>query len=256
MIVSTLKTVIVDDEHHAIENLKMVLEQYGFLEVVGEAQQVDDAVNSINKLKPDVVFLDINLSGSTGFDVLDRVKYRGFDLVFVTAYNQHAIRAFDYGAINYLLKPLKERAVHDTVMRLLEFQNPMDNEAIERIFRRLKQEERLPQIRRLTFNSATGIIFKSSSDVLFFRANGNFTIMHLVTGDKVVLDHALKHIEIKLDGLEFYRIHNHTLINCSQISVYNSKTGIVGLKDGTVLEVAFRRRGPFLRYLKGQIIAV
>lgn len=200
-----LKAIIVDDERLARRELRALLADFDEISVIGEAENLSETVALIEQENPDVVFLDIQLSGENGFDLLEKIEKK-FELIFVTAYDEFAIRAFEINALDYLLKPVNPE-------RLLK--------AVERLLRGEKTSR--PMIRpldyddRLFLDSGEKSCFLLISDISHICASGDYTEIFSSSGHKFLLEKPLREWETRLPEKHFMRIHRSTIINLNEI---------------------------------------
>ena len=196
-----LTAIIVDDERLARRELRSLLSDFEEISVIGEAENLTEAVNLIETGQPDVVFLDIHLSGETGFDLLDKVE-KNFKLIFVTAFDEFAIRAFEINALDYLLKPVNPERLGKTLERLLETE-----EKPEIVSRKLEYGDRL----FIEIGERSG--FLKISGIKCICADGDYTHVFTDDGRKHLVTKPLKEWEDRLPEKYFVRIHRSTIVN-------------------------------------------
>lgn len=239
---------IVDDEQHCTDRLLGLLKPYGHKVTTVCFDKADEAVKGIETCKPDIVFLDVQLNGKTGFDVLSAVSYRNFCLVFTTAYEQYAIEAFKVSAIDYLLKPVAaddfQQAMHKSFERLEQGQL---NERIAVMFSQLSKEN---SAQRITIPFKDGYSFLKIRDIVRCEAEVNYTHIFTSDGKKHTVSKSLKHFEELLSRRGFFRIHNAHLINLDCVKSY-AKSGYVTLLDNTKLQISVRRKEAFMKICSG-----
>lgn len=257
-----LRAVIVDDEELARKNLAMMLETYcPEIDVIGEASDKDEAKSIIESSSPDVVFLDIRMpSGAEGFELLDMIEQRNFLVVFVTAFKDYAIRAFQANAVHYLLKPIDDedlRAAVDKVIATKETfsSNPGNYEdyfkSLQNLADRLVHNK---STNRIAISHTKGVKIVDEDSITYLEANGNCTMIHFKDGSRYLDTRTLKIYEEILDEDKFYRVHKSHIVNMSCIKEYISEDGhIVELNDGTQLPVARNRVSAFLKTIKGVV---
>ncbi len=204
-----LQVLIVDDERLARRALRSALEEQGGVEVVAEARTVDEAAAAIRKQAPDVVFLDIQMRGETGFDLLDHI-HQPLCVVFVTAYDEYAVRAFEVNALDYLLKPVDPARLAEALRRVRDSEGtlPKTSDEDADAFRYddlfFYEEGRRPQ-------------FICIRDIVFIRAAGNYTELHLAGGAMVLTSVTLSRWEERLPGDHFARIHRSTIAGVDKV---------------------------------------
>jgi two-component system, LytTR family, response regulator len=205
-----IKAVIIEDEPPAIENLKYYLKDYP-IKIIGSAFRLSEAVEIITREKPDVVFLDINLSGENGFDLLNKIEVN-LKIVFVTAYNEYAVRAFEVNALDYLLKPLSKQRIGKTVNRVLE------GTASE------------TQVNKLTFDDTIFLsdnnkaCFVKVKDICYIEADSCYSKIFLSNGNEKVITKTLKKWEETLPDNDFVRVHRSYLLNINRIKEIKKRT--------------------------------
>ncbi len=207
-----IKTVLVEDEPHSLERLREVLQGAPDLDIVGEATDGLSAIELINELQPELVFLDIHMPGCNGFEVLSRLSCRPM-VVFVTAFDQFALKAFEASAVDYLLKPSSRERILQSVARVLERKKPVDAHLLDALRSALGKPQYL---RRFLVKIGEEILVVPERDVLCFQAEDKY--VNLVTeGRTFVTDFTLKDLEQRLDPECFARIHKSTIVALSRV---------------------------------------
>ena len=216
-----LRTVIVEDEQPSLQRMKDLLAGFGEIELVGTAQDGQEAVELIDRLEPDLAFLDIQLPVFTSFEVLDRIRHRP-QVIFVTAYDEYAIRAFEENAIDYLMKPTTHDKINRAIARIRENQLVLDANLISSLKHAL-QPKRFCE--RYSVRVGDEILFIPSDEVYWFHAADKYIFLH--TFDKeYILDTSLKRLEKELDPDVFVRIHKSTIVSIKMVN--RIKRGITG----------------------------
>lgn len=237
-----LKAIIVDDELHARENLRYLIKEYcPEIEVVGTADGVESAADLFKEVKPQIIFLDIRMpSGAEGFDLLSKLEGEKFDVIFVTAFKDYAIRAFERRALHYILKPIDESDLRETVDRLLERRK---NTEIFENYNNLSSEvivDTNPV--RLTIHHSKGIKIVEISNIQFLESSGNCTLLHFKDGNEYLDTRTLKIYEAILPS-HFYRVHRSYMINMHESSeVLHGDEQVVILKSGSKIPIARERK--------------
>jgi two-component system LytT family response regulator len=196
-----LTAIIVDDERLARRELRSLLSEFAEISIIGEAENLTEAVNLIQNQKPDVIFLDIQLQNENGFDLLEKVE-KDFKLIFVTAFDEFAIRAFEINALDYLLKPVNPERLAKTLERLLE-----TDEKPEKNWRKLEYED------RLFIEIGERSKFLKISSIKCICADGDYTQIFTDDGKKHLVTKPLKEWEDRLPEKFFVRIHRSTIVN-------------------------------------------
>lgn len=235
---------VIDDEQHCTDRLLALLEPYKDKIETICFDTVDGAIKGIETLHPNIVFLDVQLHDKTGFDVLSSISNRNFCLIFTTAYEQYAIEAFKFSAIDYLLKPIAKDDFENAIRKAFERveQNQL-NERINVLFSHLYKE---PTIKRISIPTKEGYNFLNITDIVRCEADVNYTHIFTIDSIKHTVSKPLKHFEGLLSNHKFFRIHNSHLINLNHVKSY-AKSGYVTLLDNTKLEISIRRKEEFIK---------
>lgn len=241
-----MKAIIVDDEKNSCETLKTLLHDFcANVQVEQVCQTIDEAVVAISKHGPDVVFLDINMKGENGFDLLEKVRPIDFEIVFATAYSEYAIKAFKFSAIDYLLKPIDIEELKSTVARVASKKVSKQKEKYEQLIQNLKPANR--EFHKLALPSATGLTFVKTSDIIYCEADSNYTTFFLTDGTKIIVSRTLKEYEELLKAHRFFRIHHSYLVNLDAIKQYvRGDGGQVIMTNHATLDVSKRKKEDFL----------
>lgn len=235
---------IIDDEQHCIDHLVNLLRPHGEDMEVVSFSTMDEAIKGIDTLRPDVVFLDVQLHNKTGFDVLSSVTHRDFSLIFTTAFEKYAIEAFKFSAIAYLLKPVDPEDFEFALQKA--FDKAEQAQLHDRINVLLSHISRENSPKRISVPHKEGYIFLMIEDIVRCQADINYTHIFTSAGKKYTASKTLKHFEKLLEGQHFFRIHNSHLINLHHVTSYH-KNGYAILKDGLKLEVSTRRKEAFIK---------
>jgi two-component system LytT family response regulator len=229
------------------------------IDVIGEAGNKNESKDIIESSQPDVVFLDIRMpSGSEGFELLEMIEERNFLVVFVTAFKDYAIKAFQANAVHYLLKPIDDEDLRIAVDKLIAtketFTNNPDN--YETYFSSLQNlADRLLKNKsnnRIAISHTKGVKIIEEADLAYLEASGNCTMLYFKDGTRYLDTRTLKVYEEILDDTAFYRIHKSYIVNMDMIKEYLSEDGhIIELKNNVQLPVARNRVSAFLKTLKG-----
>lgn len=259
--IMNLRAVIVDDEDLARKNLAMMLEDYcPEIDVIGEASDKEEAKSIIESSNPDVVFLDIRMpSGSEGFELLESMENRNFLVVFVTAFKDYAIRAFQANAAHYLLKPIDDEDLRLAVDKIIATketftQNPGNYEAYFHSLQNLADRLlRNKETKRIAISHSKGVKIVEEDSIAYLEASGNCTMIYFKDGTRYLDTRTLKIYEEILDDKQFYRVHKSHIINMDMIKEYLSENGhIIVLKNDVQLPVARNRVSAFLKTVKGR----
>jgi two-component system LytT family response regulator len=226
-----IRVVIVDDEKKSILTLSKLLNVYcPHVKVIGTAQTVSESIETINFLKPDLVFLDISLPDGDGFDILENVDHRSFEVIFITASDKFAIKAFEFSAIHYLLKPINFKELQHAVERFEQIKG--DNLLNEKIS--ILKESLNKNYKKIILPSFEGLIMKDIDDIIRCEADSNYTIFLFTNKEKLLVSKSLNNFEKILADINFCRIHNKHLVNLKYVTKYiKGKAGYVIMQDGS-----------------------
>ncbi|MEM9894794.1 MAG: LytTR family DNA-binding domain-containing protein [Bacteroidota bacterium] len=246
----SIRTLVIDDESAFIGNLESILQSRdSSLELVGDARSVEEGLQKIDELEPELVFLDIQMEDGTGFDLLDRCERKDFKVIFVTAYDQYAIEAFRFSAVDYLLKPVVstdlwssvDRAVANIEKSRVELQI---NVLMENIHSLSKEKK------KLVLREADVLHVVRLEEILWCAADGSYTAFHLEGGTKIIVSQHLKEFEEILDKNGFFRAHRSYLVNVNKIRKFDKREGgIIYLDGGSALPVSVRKKEKLLQIL-------
>lgn len=231
-----LKTVIVDDERLARNKLRSMLSEYPQIEVVAEADSVQSAVRAIEGARPEVIFLDIQMPGESGFDLLHRLGHT-CKIIFVTAFDEYAIRAFEVNALDYLLKPVNPERLARSIARLSAPESPAHKSG-----RALEYDDHL----FLTVAGRPG--FLKVSAIQHISAAGPYSEIFTAGGEKALVLKPLKEWEGRLPAKSFCRIHRSTIVNIERVERvekwlnYSYRVYLLGLKEPFVMSRRYAAR--------------
>ncbi len=246
-----IKALIIDDEQKA----RNILDHYvkNFLPEITEVRQadsVDSALEILKTYEPGIVFLDVEMPHKNGFDFLTALKEPAFDVIFTTAYNQYAIQAIRFSALDYLLKPVDPDELKAAVTRHQEKKESAQEK--KQLFDNLVQNIDKKEIRdfRIAVPSNEGVYFFTIDEILRLEADRSYTHIHLVGKRPFIASKTLKHFEEMLDEFQFIRTHKSHLVNPRHITRVSNDNEFVLLTDGSKVEVSRRKKDDVLQQLK------
>jgi len=251
---SVLKSIIVDDELKSRENLRMMLASFcDNVEVVAACQSVAEAVDAIKQFRPDIVFLDVQMRGETGFDLLKVLENVSFEVIFTTAHSEYALQALRFSAIDYLLKPIDIEDLQKAIAKVEKKQPGNFADKLEHLLENLKGGN--SENYKLALPIADGLMFIKAKEIMYCKASGNYTEIFMDGGKKHLVSRQLKEYDDMLQGHNFFRIHHSYLINLNYIKSYvRGEGGYVIMNDNTSIDVSRRKKEAFMeRVGKGQI---
>lgn len=242
-----LKTIIIDDEPDCVKILALQLQQHcDVVEVVATCTDSQLGLLNIQKLKPDLVFLDIEMPRMNGLQLLEQLEDISFSLVFVTAYDRYAVQAFRYSAIDYLLKPVETDELLDAVQKVSSLHRT-SNSQINYLKEQLVEGEN-KQPSRLALPYQNGVTFVELTSILYCEADSNYTKFTLIDGQTYLVAKTLREIQITLESSHFLRIHRQYLVNLNEI------TQVVQKAEGLFVELLHQYCYPVSRSQKDRLI--
>ena len=246
-----LKAIVVEDERHCLNRLQELLGKYhGFIALKGMASTVSEAKAVIIKGSPDVVFLDVQLHDRTGFELLRELPNIDFEVIFTTAFNQYALEAFKFSALDYLLKPIAEndlKVAIEKLKRKISLQEISDKMGV--LFHNL-EKNKTADFQKIAVPTVEGLSMITISDIVRCQSDSNYTHLYIRGGKKLTVAKTLKHFELLLKKHHFYRSHQSHLINLAYVDKYiKGKGGYALMGDGSRIEIAVRRKEEFLKML-------
>lgn len=243
-----LRTILIEDEPRSLKTLETMLQPYkDVLKIVGMYSSPVEALQEIHKLSPDLVFLDIEMPKLNGFEFLDRINNISFNVIFTTAYDQFAIRAFKYSAVGYLLKPIDaddlkivlDKVVSTEIKKLLPVQMEILRQAIQGTVNVKEQKVALP--------AADGLLFVPVQDIVRCESDNNYTKVFFTNRDKMLICRTLKDIEELLGESHFFRAHHSHLVNMNHLKKYvKADGGYLMMDDNTEIPISKSRKDDFL----------
>jgi two-component system, LytTR family, response regulator len=244
-----LKAILVDDELPSLQNLEQKLIEFcPDIHIIASAQKPEDAIQLIEQMHPDVVFLDIEMPRMNGFKMLEEIKEKDFDIVFTTAYNHYAIDAVRISAFDYLVKPIAIKDLQDSVARLLKAQSKQTPEKLDVLRQNLSDSR--SQSDKITISTNEGVEFFEINQIIRIESSSNYSKIFFKDGKNMLVTKLLKDFEEILLPYRFFRIHNSHLINLSYIKKYiRGDGGQVVMQNNEVIDVSRRKKEEFLKLI-------
>lgn len=244
-----LKAIIIDDEEGARFTLSTLLEEYcPNISIIAQCSNVPEGVLAINKHTPDIVFLDIEMPEYNGFELVEFFKIVDFEIIFVTAYSQYAIRAFEVSAVDYLLKPVEIEQLQAAVEKASQKRSQAN------IMQRLdlmKSTYNGDEIKKIALPMSDGLMFVDVSDIVLFEADRAYTHVFLKNGSKITVSKPMRTFEDILENRQFiFRPHRSHLININYIKKYVRGDGMIFMDNGVALPISRERKQEFEALLK------
>jgi two-component system LytT family response regulator len=237
-----MKTVIIDDEINARQTIrKMIDQECEGVDVIGEAGDVKNGLQIINNYKPDVVLLDIQLPDGSGFDLLDKLENYDFKLIFITAFEEYAVKAFKFSSIDYLLKPFDPDEVKKSITRAKEVMAKEDTQLKLNAF--LSNIENISkEVKKIVLKTSESIHLVNVQDIIRCQADCNYTYFYLYGGKKLVVSKTLKEFDTMLTPYGFFRVHQSHLVNLNYLDHFKKENENIVLKDQTSVPVSHRKK--------------
>lgn len=248
---SEIKAIIVDDEQHCIDALKTMLQKKcPEVTVLGGVNSVKDARDMIAELQPDVVFLDVEMPHQNGFELLKLFDKITFDVIFTTAYEQYALKAIKFNALDYLLKPFSVKELQDAISKCVSRRNgpvaELQTSPIEVFLQNMKTLHQTHK--KIALPTINGLVFMPVQQIVRCESTGNYTRIFFTDKKNLMVSRPLKEFEELLTDVDFFRVHNSHLINLQQMQSYiQGEGGFALMSDGTQVEVSRRRKADFLK---------
>lgn len=249
-----LSAIIVDDEGKARRILESFLIEYcPQIQIMAIVEDVPRAVKAIQKFKPDVVFLDIEMPGYNGFQLLDFFDEIDFEIIFATAYSEFALKAFQVSAIDYLLKPIQ---IDQLVAAVQKLEKIHGNSLIRQRLQTLQQNLEEYKIKKIVLPLSEGSLFVELKDILYLKAEGSYASIYLKDGSKLMVSKNLRECEDQLTPEEgFFRTHRSFLVNTAHIkSISNDATEAIMTNQANII-ITRERKIDFLNYMKHKQLA-
>jgi two-component system LytT family response regulator len=240
---------ILDDEKHCRQVLETLLKKYcSEVNYIASYADPAEALAAVKAIKPDLVLLDIEMPGMSGFEWLNQCESRHFEVVFTTAYNEYAIKAIKHSALDYLLKPVDKEELIAAVEKATRTKEVMPDKRIQQLLDTLSCAQ---TNRRFAVSTLEGLTLINADEIVYVRSEGSYT--HFVFADqrKMIISKTLKEIEEVLPAQDFFRIHHSYLINMRYLKQYiRGEGGEVIMKNGDIIPVSRNKKQEFLNLLE------
>lgn len=236
-----MKIAIVDDEVHCIESLTLHLNNlFPEMGIVYKSNEPKKALFEIPQINPDLIFLDVEMPGMNGFELLEQLSDQHFDVIFTTAYSKYAVKAFKAKAVDYLLKPIDEQELKDAVQQWKNTKKTAfgnSSKKVEELLNHLKSEGFLKT--KIAIPVADGIDFEHVEDIMYCQSQSNYSTFHFSDGRKTIVSKTIKEIEKTMAPYSFQRVHRSFLINPDYMKKYNrGDGGYLVMDDDQVIPVS------------------
>lgn len=236
-----IKAILIDDEDFIREDVREKISEYFPTEIVivAEASNVADGVEAVNKFEPDLLLLDINMDDGTGFDMIQQSSYKDFDVIFITGFDNHAIKAIKVGALDYILKPIDDDEFRDAVGKAIASKKIDPN--LEKLIEVSSEYFKGASKKRVILKTADTVYAIYEDDILYCRSDGNYTTFYTQQLEKIVVSKPIKKVEEILSENDFIRCHQSYIVNKKHVLKYN-KQGVLIIHMDFKVPVSSRRK--------------
>lgn len=244
-----IRAVIIEDEKKSISILKTMLDALETsVLILGTAGTISDSVSLINKMQPELVFMDIHLLDGSSFDIIEHTDYSNYEVIFITAYHQHALKAFDIAAIHYLMKPIRKEHLAEAIERYQEKKYEVTMGDRLKVMNGNVNSE----TEKIILPLSDGLSIVRLEEIIRCESTNNYTNFYFTDGRQLVVSRPINFYEQVLSELNFCRIHAKHLINLKYVDRYvKGRGGYVVLHDNTEVDVSVSKRREFLNQLNG-----
>lgn len=230
-----LKTIIIDDEPDSVKLLQLQLAQHcPEIEITGTFTSSVKALAAIEKLEPDLIFLDIEMPVMNGFELLEKILHLPFSVIFITAYNQYALKAFRFNAVDYLVKPVDVNDLTEAVAKATKRVKPTATQ-LSLLQKQLRGE---PATRIAIPGQQGGINFIDLNDIIYSEASNNYSKLILADGNRFLISKTLKDVQEVLEEEQFLRVHRQYIINLNHVKQFNRNEGVLTMDNGDHIPIA------------------
>ncbi|WP_018628625.1 LytR/AlgR family response regulator transcription factor [Niabella aurantiaca] len=248
------KAFIVEDEARNRDLLKDLATEFcPDIQVAGMAATVPEAIRLINEQRPDIVFMDIEMQPGTGFDVLQQVKHRNFQVIFTTAYDHYAIKAIKFSAIDYILKPIDLEELQQAVDKAIQSIRRQQENRIDLLMKNLSQPG--GENFSISLSTSDGIEYVLLSQIIRLEANGPYTTFFLKNQNKIMVSKNLKEYELLLSDHGFFRVHNSHMIHLKEVrKMIKTDGGYAVMSDASMIAISPKKKDDFLQLMAQRLV--
>ncbi|CAN5590866.1 LytTR family DNA-binding domain-containing protein [soil metagenome] len=246
-----IKAITIDDEEHCLKSLSMQLADFcPVVTLVASCNTAEKGLQAIKKFEPDLVFLDIEMPVMNGFELLEQFSEINFAIIFTTSYDQYAIKAFKFSALDYLLKPVDPDELQVAVQKVIENRHLPMAEQFQILLKQVNGKQHTG-FNKLAVPTAEGFELIKIDQLLYLEANDNYTHLHLNSKRKIVACRSLRQMEEQLyDFAYFLRVHNSFVVNLNEVNKYvRGEGGYLVMSDGANIHVSRTRKDALLKFL-------
>jgi len=243
-----LKAIIVDDEPYCCEALATLLEDCPNVEIAAVCHNAEEALSAIRKHSPDLVFLDVEMPKMNGFEMMEQLPSVNFEIIFTTSYDQYALKAIRFSAIDYLLKPIDQEELLNAVQKVIHRSQKPIAQQLEILMQKIHQPS--TPINKIAMPTMEGLQMIPVDSIISCESDSNYTILLLKNNKKIVVSRTLKEIEELLEEHSFIRVHRCYLANLNEVEKYvKGEGGYLVMSDRTSIDVARNKKEMLLKKL-------
>ena len=244
-----INAILIDDEMHCIKTLSMLLQEYcPDVQVMDKCPEAATGLQAIEKYKPDLVFLDIEMPHMNGFEMLEQFSQINFAVIFTTGYDQYAIKAIHCSALDYLLKPIEPRELINAVRKVTEQRYLPLAEQFQMLLKQINSKSN--SFNKIAVPTAEGFELIPADQVLYFEANDNYTHLFQKNKNKIIACRTLKEMEEQIQDFTFFvRVHHSYMVNLNEVTKYvRGEGGYLVMSDGSTVNVSRSRKDSLLKF--------
>jgi two-component system LytT family response regulator len=241
------KVLVIDDEKPTRDFIKRLIDSYNFgVEAFTDGENVATGIEAIHRLQPDLVILDIQMPDGNGFDVLKSIPVKNFEVIFITAFQEYAIQAIKFSALDYILKPIDSEELKQAIDSAL---NTITKKIEESQLNVLQHNMQLNAKRKLVLKTQESVHVVEIDDIIRCESDKNYTLFYFNNSKKILVSKTLKDFDVLLSGLTFFRAQQSHLINLNYVERYDRHDGTIIMKDGSAIPLALARKEQFFEIL-------
>lgn len=243
-----IRAIIIDDEQNTRDVLGKLLQDYHpEIKLEGSFSAIEAGMEAVNKLQPDLVFLDIEFPESTGFDLLEEFPDFDFDVIFISGHEEYALKAFKTEAVDYLLKPFDLEDLSRAIKKVVDKRKKAQSAKHSEVF---LQAWKGAQDQQIALSSSEGFLFVKIKDIIYCRGDGAYTYFYMKNTDRITVSKNLKEFETLLSDFGFFRVHKSFLINLNEMKKYiRGEGGYLVMSNNDTVDVSKRRKEAFMANL-------
>lgn len=248
-----IKAVIIDDEQKAVKSIELIVKEYcPNVSILGSASSAAEGIQLIAETKPDLVFLDVEMPQGNGFEMLDKITVRDFDVIFITAYNHYAMKAIKFSAVDYILKPID---IYEFISAVNKIEGNRDKGHATTDFEVLLNNLRADKPTRLAVPITEGVEFVDPKNIIYINADRSYSEIFISNSKKMVVSKSLMDFQELLSDFDFFRIHKSHLINLEHVKKFiRTDGGYAEMSNGERIMISRRKKEEFIevmnRYIK------